>query len=176
MRDLPHQRRRINGMGYRIGVAILATAGVIGSILVLADPPAEAPEPAASPMPEPVRVKAATLVERTFMGVSCRKPNSIRCDRVGLAVWLERPAESVTAVIAGRRFALEDAEAGRRPRMFVGYLRPAGLADGPLRVPFTAGGRWTGEGAVTPRVRLWIRAGGRIATTSLRSRLRAGFG
>ena len=110
------------------------------------------------------------------MGVSCRKPNSIRCDRVGLAVWLKRPADRVTAAIAGRRFALADAEVGRPPRMFAGYLRPAGLADGPLRVPFGPGGRWTGEGVVRPHVKLWVTTDGRTATTALRTRLRAGWG
>src|SRR5918996_1293849 len=34
-----------------------------------------------------------------FMGVRCYEPNSVRCDRVGLAVWLAKPAESLVAEI-----------------------------------------------------------------------------
>jgi len=110
------------------------------------------------------------------MGVSCRVPNSIRCDRVGLAVWLRRPAAAVRAVIAGRPFALGDADARVPPRRFAGFLRPAGLAEGPLQVPCTARGKWYGEGRVAARVRIWVEARGRTSTTTVRVPLHAGWG
>ena len=36
------------------------------------------------------------------MGVACHVPNWIGCDRVGLAVWLRRPAIAVSATIPAR--------------------------------------------------------------------------
>ena len=73
-----------------------------------------------------------------FMGVRCYEPNSVRCDRVGLAVWLAKPAESLVAEIEGRSVELVS------PGEFVpgkgtgweGYLQPAGLSDpdGPFAV------------------------------------------
>jgi len=60
--------------------------------------------------------------------------------------------------------------------MYTGFLRPAGLADGPLRVPFTARGKWFGEGGPFARVRLWIEADGRTRPTTVRVPLRAGWG
>lgn len=50
---------------------------------------------------------AAVFAEAPYMGVSCHLPNSIACDRVGLAVWLWRPA-TVSATIAGAPLKLND--------------------------------------------------------------------
>src|SRR3954453_23491694 len=66
-------------------------------------------------------------------------PNSFACDRVGLAVWLREPAVKVDAEIAGQRLQLDDpewsgpAKEGQRAE-FAGFLQPAGLIDGPLKV------------------------------------------
>src|SRR5438270_737090 len=43
-----------------------------------------------------------------YMGVACHVANSIACDRVGLAVWLRRPAIAVSASIAGAILKLDD--------------------------------------------------------------------
>ena len=43
-----------------------------------------------------------------YMGVACSKPNSIACDRIGLAVWLPRRPARLTAFIAGRKLTLHD--------------------------------------------------------------------
>ena len=129
--------------------------------------------------PTPTRPRFAQrplFAQRPQLGVACRVPNSIRCDRVAFAVWLRRPADSVRAAIAGRRFALRYQEAPTRVRMYVGHLRHAGLADGPLRVPFTAGGKWFGEGRVMARIRIWVETAGRTTTTVERVPLRAGWG
>ena len=58
----------------------------------------------------------------------------VACDRVGLAVWLRRPALAVTATINGESLKLDWAGdrpprfASHRPRTAVdGFLQPAGL-------------------------------------------------
>jgi hypothetical protein len=150
-----------------------ATAAALAFVASTGDPPGAASPPAA---PEQPARAGALFARHPQLGVACRVPNSIRCDRVGFAVWLRRPADSVRAAIAGRRFALRYQRAPTRQRMYMGFLHPAGLADGPLRVPFSARGRWYGEGGPSARVRVWIQADGRTRATTVRVPLRAGWG
>lgn len=114
-----------------------------------------------------------------YMGVTCRRPNSVRCDEIGLAVWLEKPAERLSARIAGAPLEL------RSPGEFVlgkgtgweGYLHPAGLDDGPLRVSATSGGHWEGDPPVSAIVRLTAEyADGTSAERTLRIQLSPGWG
>jgi hypothetical protein len=76
-----------------------------------------------------------------YLGVSCRRPNVTTCDRIGVAVWLRRPARRITARVNGRRLTLDDPNWGNtqdpRGPLYVGFLQPAGLTDagGPLDVP-----------------------------------------
>jgi hypothetical protein len=60
------------------------------------------------PRPSLVLDANALFSESPYMGVACHIPNSIACDRIGLTVWLRRPALTVTATISGRSFALEN--------------------------------------------------------------------
>jgi len=82
-----------------------------------------------SPLVAPGRV----LSKNPYMGVDCPQPNAISCDRVGLAIWLKRPAFSVDATIAGQPLKLdwfgeEPRFASKTPRTeFDGYLQPAEL-------------------------------------------------
>jgi hypothetical protein len=123
------------------------------------------------------------LSRHPYMGVSCRTPNSFACDRVGLAVWLRRPAVRVDATIAGRKLQLDDpdwsghASDGQR-RMFAGLLQPAGLIDGPLRVTPDAGpDRWVGRKPVSAPVDLRIvRTDGTSTTTTVKVGLSPGWG
>jgi hypothetical protein len=159
------------------GVA-LATGAVIGATATTTGtaPPGRSAGAGAAPAPRVVRVRAGRLLaRRPYLGVSCRVANSIRCDRVGLAVWLRRPAGAVRAQIARRWFRLEDVSSAPEP-MYTGFLRRAGLADGPLQVPFTARGRWFGEGRVDTRVRIRVRSRGRTRTTVVAVRLQPGWG
>jgi hypothetical protein len=117
------------------------------------------------------------------MGVSCPIANHFACDRVGLAVWLRDPAVRVDATIEGRELELDDPEWGEPPedgerRMFAGFLQPAGLIDGPLKVTADAGpDRWIGREPVSAAVDLRIiRESGATDTTSLEVRLMAGWG
>jgi hypothetical protein len=162
------------GMVSRAIRALVVAAAAAG----IAAPPAAAP---ATPAPT---VPPRTLLARApSLGVSCGEPNSIACDRVGVAVWLRRPARAVTATVGGRRVALDDrawsgpARHGLR-RMFVGFLHPAGLRDGPLAVVADGGrDRWTGRHSVRATVVLWVRdARGRIARTRVCVDLRPGWG
>ena len=118
------------------------------------------------------------------MGVACRQPNSIACDRVGLAVWTRRFARGVRATIAGRELQLEDpswsgeSRHGLR-RLFAGFLHHAGLRGrGPLAVRVENGhNRWTGVHPVELRVRLLITyADGSQLTTTVRTGLSPGWG
>jgi hypothetical protein len=115
------------------------------------------------------------LARQPYMGVSCHVPNSVTCDRIGLAVWLRRPAHGVTARINGRRVVLDDPQWSlpQDPRgpLFAGFLHPAGLRDpdGPLGVP---GPRWYG---VPPRS-AWVELQIDGHATGLVVPLQAGWG
>jgi hypothetical protein len=118
------------------------------------------------------------------MGVACHIPNSITCDRIGLAVWLRRPA-TVTATIAGARLTLNDptwsyVAHSRRSTLYVyaGFLQPAGLTT---RLGLLPDGlslnSWYGGNAPSPLVRFRIDYGqGTIVATQERVYLSAGWG
>jgi hypothetical protein len=130
------------------------------------------------------------------MGVSCQLPNSIACDRIGLSVWLRRPALAVTATIAGASLKLNDpnwsgtARVGRRPAfVFAGFLQPAGIISRLRLTPDPGGKTWmahpdsstssmTGAApAPAPRVQVRIDYGhGRIVLTELNVALSPGWG
>jgi len=150
-----------------IAVAALL-AGCCGAPAVVGDRSADAGRGAAD---------AARLLARDpDVGVACRKANSIACDRVGVAVWLKHPAAGVTVTIAGRRLRLRQPRS--REGWWQGYLQPAGLLDGPLRVTPDRG-RYYWQGRHPRDVRLAVavtRASGAGARTSLTVPLRPGWG
>ena len=75
-----------------------------------------------------------------YMGVACRTPNSIRCDKIGLAVWIATRAERLTAAIEGRAVKMKrTAPAAGRGQRWEGFLRPAGIIDGRLEGPTRPG-------------------------------------
>ena len=164
------QRRR------RIGVAAVVVAAGVSALIVARGDDGRAPERRPS-TPRAVAVAPDGVVARTYMGVSCHRANWIGCDRVGLAVWLKRPAEAVRATIAGRPLRLADPVWSTRPRMFAGFLQPAGMRSRMHVRPDTRQQLWFGEDAPSPLVRLWITYGdGRVITTRLRVMLAAGWG
>jgi hypothetical protein len=128
------------------------------------------------------------------MGVKCPQPNALSCNRVGLAIWLRRPAISVNATIAGQPLKLdwfgEEARfASKSPRTeFDGYLQPAGLTtrlhvkptEGPSIDPACGcriGSIWYGANAPRPMVRLQIQYPNHTRiVTQLRVHLAAGWG
>ena len=117
---------------------------------------------------EPANRVLPALISQPYMGVACPKPNSIACDRIGLELWLERPATRVEATIAGRRMRLRspgtlNPRSGSRAR-WRGYLQPAGLKSVPLRVVFA-------PVRITARYR-----DGTSASRTLQIRLHPGWG
>src|SRR5579875_2414127 len=91
-----HQRRRR---------ARFAWACAAGLACVLAAWIATGPEvPGARPsrVRTPAVAPSAVFVRAPYLGVRCPLANSIRCDRVGLAIWLRRPAVRVRGTVAGQ--------------------------------------------------------------------------
>lgn len=125
-----HRRRR----HVVLSAATLAIAATVAVVLVLTVYGAGS-SVASSSTKRATEVSASTVLSRTpYMGVSCRVANSIACDRVGLAVWLRRPAVSVIATIVGRRVVLDRRGDLLYPRdkprtAFDGFLRPAGIVS-----------------------------------------------
>jgi hypothetical protein len=113
-------------------------------------------------------------VARIYMGVSCGKPNSIRCDRVGLAVWSPKRFPRIEARIDGRPLTLEWKSATPGLNYYEGFLSPAGLLNGRLRVR-SDGGRyhWTGR---HPRAATVILIAGEGRRAKRRVYLAAGWG
>lgn len=125
-------------------------------------------------------VRPWRLVTRTpYLGVACPHPNSLACDRVGLAVWLAAPAARVRATVQGQPLALRATRHRRDALTFwEGFLQPAGLLDGPLKVTPDQGrygwvGRHPRDATVTLDV---LGLDGRRTTTRLRVPLRPGWG
>lgn len=120
------------------------------------------------------------LARAPHMGVVCDgRPNWIGCDRVGLYVYLTRDIARLTATIEGRPLPMRRAQGGEDARHnWEGFLRPAGLIDGPLKVkPDRGRYYWFGRRPMSGRVRLTVfDREGRSATKTLRVRLAAGYG
>jgi hypothetical protein len=120
------------------------------------------------------------LARAPYMGVSCDgRPNWIGCDRVGLYVYLTHDVARLTASIEGRGVPMRRARGGEDARHnWEGFLKPAGLIDGPLKVrPDRGRYHWFGRRPVYGRVRLTaFDDEDRSATTRLRLRLAAGYG
>jgi len=113
------------------------------------------------------------------LGVACPKGGSIACDRVGVGVWLKRPAERVTATINGRALSLHAGGlGGRGPTYWEGYLKPAGLLHGSLKVtPDRGRYYWQGQHPKDARVLIAIgRADGSTDRAAVTVALGSGWG
>jgi hypothetical protein len=158
--------------------ALVALLVAAAAALLVAERPADQPpaQPsAASPPPPTTLVPWRRVLTRVpYMGVACSTPNSPACNRVGLAVWLKRPALAVDATLVGRHVALDNQQWSRGRRMFAGFLRGPGVGAS-LGIP--PGIRW--EGNPTPfafvRLRISYRDGG-LEQTRVRVPLMAGWG
>ena len=129
--------------------------------------------------PRPAHGAPTGPVERVYLGVSCPQANSIRCDEVGLYVWLRRPARGVTARLAGQRLPLRKRAAPsiKPGTHWEGFLDNAGLDGGPIAVAANDRGRWFGEPDVWVRVQLTLQLTEHPdLTRTLSTPLRAGYG
>jgi hypothetical protein len=176
-----HQRRRrlVGGVALAAGVGIAVGTGPLfgGASAPRATLPVHASAVNVTP--------AAVLAGSPYMGVACQQPNSTVCDRVGLAVWLRRPAVAVEATIAGRPLKLDNPLWSAKPHrgrrtMFAGFVQPAGLVDDLHITPDPGPLRWwapSNGNAPSPRVSLRIDYGsGRTLVTQLNVYLSAGWG
>ena len=129
--------------------------------------------------PLPAEVSSRRVLRREpYLGVSCPTANSFACDRVGLALWLRGDAKRVSARIAGRPLRLESPDSRVDEPPWIGYLRPAGMLDGALRLTPDRG-RFHREGRHPRDARLVINVTRRDGTklrTRLTVPLRAGWG
>jgi hypothetical protein len=118
------------------------------------------------------------LTRGPYMGVACRKANSIACDRVGLAVWLRSRVTRLTATIDGRTFALRPP--ATRQGYWEGFLQPAGLLQAGRALHVTPDrGRYYWEGRHPVRAVVHLTAtepGGAHASIFVAVDLRAGYG
>jgi hypothetical protein len=134
----------------------------------------------AVPAPRGPLLRVLNGQDNPYLGVSCSAPNSIACDRVGVAVRLTSPAKTVVATVGGRRLALKPIDEGmsKANTSFEGFLHPAGLRNGPLRVkPRPGTDLWLGSPLVYAQVRLTVTyPGGASATWKGRVQLHAGYG
>lgn len=180
-----------------------AAAGTLllaaGGFLVVHHGPGNSADPVRAPSSPVTHTGRLALERKPYIGVSCKRPNDFACDRVGLAVWLRPPAAAqLVATISGRRVALQlpcarstngrpCATFCREPEVrrsqpcgtyFEGFLRPAGLMEGPLKVkPDRGHARWIGTNAPVAIVRLVAHyRDGRTAQTKLRVSLSPGWG
>jgi hypothetical protein len=129
-------------------VAALIVAGALFAVLRGDSGPRPAGDGARAAA-APVRRLA---VDQTYMGVACRTPNSIACDRVGVAVWLPRPAQSLTATVSGRTVRLQVAPG---TRFYQGFIHPAGLLTGAERIrPDRGLSFWESRNPATRTLRL----------------------
>jgi hypothetical protein len=117
--------------------------------------------------PPGAHVLALRLPKAPGMGVACpAAPNSFACDRIGIAVWMNDAPRRLVATVYGHSVTLHDetttclrlqpcAHAYRGPHFWTGYLQPAGLLSGPMKVTPDAGRyRWYGHHPVTGVLRI----------------------
>src|ERR1700730_5865802 len=165
-----------------LGAAVLALGVDLG--LRGSSHSARRPQRSASnALPSAAQDASKIFSQEPDMGVACHVPNSIACDRVGLAVSLRRPAVAVSATVAGSPLKLDDrawrgpTHNGRRT-LFVGFLQPAGRFHGPLRGRADGGRyRWIGSHPLFARVQIVADYGhGEAASATVRVQVRAGWG
>lgn len=99
------QRRRRTTLAVVIAASVLAALVGLGGGGTGSRPPASRASQAFGPAK--TVIPSQVFAERPYMGVSCPTGDSIACDRVGLAVWVPRPA-TVAATVDGSPLRLND--------------------------------------------------------------------
>ena len=116
-------------------------------------------------------LSSVLATQEPMIGIACPVGNRTTCGRVGIAVWLIRPASSVTATISGTNVRLHAGGfGGQGPTYWEGYTH---LASSTLNLP----AYW--EGSKPTRylpVHLTINSGTGKAMGSLKLFLRPGWG
>lgn len=176
------QRRRRRRLAW-LGVVLVVLSIVVRAEFESVQPPRQASRASRGSLVADVP-PSAVLAKDPYMGVRCPQPNSISCDRVGLAVWLRHPAVHVTGTIAGQPLTLDwfgdQRHVGPVPARseLDGYLQPAHLTT-LLGVRPDPPGLWfcCSADQPSPRVTLWITfADGSRVRTELQVPLSPGWG
>ncbi len=170
-------RRRQRRRRLRIALVVSILGAVV--VLLMSSRGGDRPRGAAR---HAIAVPAARLLAKpAYAGVACGVPNSISCDRLGLEVWLRRPAASVQATVAGQAMVLDDPlwsgpqHAGGRTA-FAGFMRPAGLAAR-FHLKPSAAGRWFGPVPRPVPLTVLVRYGdGSVATATTTVAVAPGWG
>jgi hypothetical protein len=184
IKDARRRQRRRRVAAATGGLALALGALIIGSDHGGRNQPQRGPRSGAGPAAAKSESPGAVFAKDPYMGVACHIPNSIACDRVGLSVWLRRPA-IVTATIAGATLTLNDptwsyvAHSRRRTLyVYAGFLQRPGLTT---RLGILPDGvsmnTWYGSNAPSPLVRFRVDYGhGNIVATEERVYLSTGWG
>jgi hypothetical protein len=175
------QRRRRRRLAWGV-LAVLACTILIRAAIAGPGPTGAGGETRTS---IPTVAPSTVFAKAPYMGVHCPRANSIACDRVGLAIWLRRPAVRVRGTIAGQPVVLDwfgdEHRVGPQParRDLDGYLQPAHIVAR-LGVHPDPHGRWYGSQTGTwpaPLVRLTITfADGHRVATQMHVALSTGWG
>lgn len=113
-------------------------------------------------------IRGPAMIREVYIGVACPNSNSVRCDRVGVAVRLrDRGARSLRVWVAGREVEMRSTDSNGEPKRrqghlyWEGYLQPAGLLDRPLHSLAESGRfRWEGRPSVAASIRIEARSSG----------------
>ena len=174
----------------RIRIAVLAAAAIAGLLAILSSGGGTPTAQPSGALPlsglGTVEPAATAFLQPPSMGIACRIPNSIACDRVGLAVWLTRRA-TVTATIAdGPRIRLNDPHwsyfvryHSRPIYVYARFLQPAGLTTRFHIIPKPNTQTWDGSTSNTPSPLVHFRIDyglGDIVLTQTHVMLRPGWG
>jgi hypothetical protein len=172
----------------RIRLILAATASVAGAVLIwwasgLGTTTVGSGVAAVTVQP------SAVLVRSPYMGIATchqaqtsRAPDSNTCYRVGLAVWLKRPAEAVRATSAKGTLTLNHTDrrwialtSSVQRREFIGFLKPTGIV--PSAYPHTNKATRRTAGTPFAAVKLTIvNSQGRTLITRLRVPVEPGWG
>jgi hypothetical protein len=108
------------------------------------------------------------LYQPPYLGIACHGPNTTTCGRIGIAVWLRRPARHVDATLEGVTVRLHDD--GLAGQYWTGYVTlPSGQLGLPTRWYGTKPTKWL-------FLRLTIHRAHGTAQGTIPSLLHAGWG
>jgi hypothetical protein len=97
-----------------------------------------------------------TEATRVDVGVACLTPNSVRCGRIGIAVFASGRLERIEAQIGRYRVALHETDGG----YYQGFVDARDLTHPPFSIHADPAGRWYGYPPATVDLRLTGMAAG----------------
>lgn len=171
----------------RIRLLLAATASVVGTVLIWWASGLGTTTAGSSAGALTVRA-SAVLVRSPYMGIAtchqaqASRPQDSTCYRIGLAVWLKRPAEAVRATSANGTLTLNHTDHRWIPmtssvqrREFIGFFTPTGIV--PAAYPRTNKATYRTAGTPDADIKLTIvNSQGRTLVTRLRVPVEPGWG